>query len=248
MGLLPVTMDLNCDLGEGEPPDRTRALIETVTSVNIACGGHAGDLSSMERCVRLAMDRGARIGAHPGVAGAFGRGEVRIEPGALALLILHQASALQRVARALGARMQHIKLHGSLYHAADADPRLAAAYVETVRRWFPGVRIVGRAGGRVVRVARARGVPVWEEGFLDRAYRPDGSLVPRSGEGALISDPAIIRERIADLRAGRGLVAVDGRRLPLKPVTLCVHGDSPGALRIARLAARGLGRKSVASR
>ena len=234
-------LDLNCDLGEGEPFARTRALMRHATSVNVACGVHAGDAATMERCVRLAVELGVRVGAHPGVAGAFGRGEVKLTAGELQTLLLHQVGALHRLTEVHRVRLHHVKLHGSLYHAVERDVALGRCYVETLRHWFGGLPIYALAGGRVAALGRQLGVAIWEEAFADRAYRPDGSLLPRDEPGALLTRPAEITARVRELKAGRGLLAVDGSRLPLRPRTVCVHGDTPGALRLLAAAAGALG-------
>jgi len=234
-------MDLNCDLGEGEPAVRTRALMRWITSANIACRGHAGDGRSMEFCVRAAAARGVRIGAHPGTAAGFGREPTGITVAELERLLLHQVGALAVIARSARQAMAHVKLHGALYHAVESDGTLAAGYVATLGRWFPRLRVVARAGGRVAPIARRAGLAVWEEAFLDRGYRADGTLIPRGDAGALISDARVIRDRIRDVRSGRGLLTGSGGRLHITPGTWCVHADSPDAPRIARLAARELG-------
>lgn len=230
-------IDLNCDLGEGEPAIRTRALMGLVTSANVACGGHAGDARSMDFCVRLAGRHSVRIGAHPGLPGGFGRTEARVTSRDLQLLVLHQVSALATIARRQSQDLHHVKLHGHLYHATEGDPRLARAYVETIRCWFADLLIVALAGGRVVTLARESGVPVWEEGFADRGYRDDGSLVPRNEPGAVITGLKTVRQRLREMRAGQGIESVSGKRLPLRPETCCVHSDTPDALRLARTAA-----------
>src|SRR5436309_15056078 len=134
-----VKIDFNCDLGEGEPVARTRALMRWITSANVACGGHAGDLQTMERCVRLARQFKVRLGAHPGPWSRtdLGRGVVRVTPGELELLLIHQVSALDTVARRKGMTLHHIKLHGALYHATETNETLARRYVATVKRWWP---------------------------------------------------------------------------------------------------------------
>ena len=130
-------LDLNSDLGEGEPIARTRALMRWITSANVACGGHAGDAKSMQRCVRLAKQCGVRLGAHPGPwsRGDFGRSAIQITPEEFELLLLQQVGALERVARANGARLHHIKLHGALYHASEAQTEIGECYVKSVARW-----------------------------------------------------------------------------------------------------------------
>ncbi len=231
-------VDLNADLGEGEPWARTRALLRIVTSANIACGGHAGAVGSMERTVAAAAAAGVRVGAHPGLADGFGRGAADVDPEALRLLLLQQVGTLERIARRAGVRLHHVKLHGALYHAADARPDLADAFLGTLVRWFPRVRVYARPGGAVASRAPDHGARVWAEGFADRGYRSDGSLVPRGESGALLARPAEVADRIAGWRKGGGVRAVDGAMLPLAVRTWCVHGDTPGAVAMAR-AARG---------
>jgi UPF0271 protein len=237
-----MTLDLNCDLGEGEPAARTRALMRQVTSANVACGGHAGDLASMSRCARLALEFGVRLGAHPGPPGRadFGRAPVHASPAELALWVVQQAGALARVAGRFGLPLHHIKLHGALYHAAEADPALARSYAEAVREHFPGVKIYSLSGGRVARLARRAGIEVWEELFADRAYQADGRLVPRQQPGALLNTPDQVAARLADwIKTGR-IGTVDGGQVRLAARTCCVHGDTVGSVALARAARRAL--------
>ena len=233
-------LDLNCDLGEGEPLVRTRALMRWITSANIACGGHAGDAQSMRACVRLAKQLGVNVGAHPGPwsRADMGRSNVQITPAELDLLLLQQVSALESIARSEGVRLHHIKLHGALYHAVEADGSLARAYLRCVAQHWPKAKIFALAGGRVIREAKRLGVRCLAEGFADRAYQSTGQLVPRSEPGAVLQDLVQIVTRARDLRAGRGFSAAGGGRLPLRMETLCVHSDSPNALRMIRALAR----------
>ncbi|HEY8903786.1 MAG TPA: 5-oxoprolinase subunit PxpA [Chthoniobacterales bacterium] len=209
-------MILNADLGEHEPASRTRALMRLIDMANIACGGHAGSIVSMTRAVKLALACGVKIGAHPGLAVEFGRGEVAISLADLAMLVLQQTTALAAIAAREGARLHHIKLHGALYHATEKSQALAHAYIETVEKFFPKLKVVALAGGRVARLAGRRAMT---EVFAERGYRIDGTLIPRGESGDLIDDP---REVV--------------RRLPtLHGDTICIHADSPNALRIARV-------------
>ncbi|MBI3877968.1 MAG: LamB/YcsF family protein [Verrucomicrobia bacterium] len=229
-------LDLNCDLGEGEPLVRTRALMRCITSANVACGGHAGDTRTMTACVHLAKKNDVKLGAHPGAwsRGDFGRGEVRLTPDEFELLLLLQVGALERVARTHGVRLHHIKLHGALYHACERDARLRRHYVQTVKRWWPGVKIYALAGGSVIRAAQRAGVEVWEEAFADRAYRADGKLVPRNEPDAVLTNPSEILARVLALlnRIQTGNTN-DGHKLP-HAQTLCIHSDTPCALKVAR--------------
>jgi UPF0271 protein len=238
-----VKLDLNCDLGEGEPLRRTRALMRWITSANVACGGHAGDAATMEACVRLARQNGVWLGAHPGPWNrqTFGRHPIRISPDDLELLLLQQVSALEKIARAGGARLHHIKLHGALYHATDGNTALAKRYLAAVKRWWPAAVVYARAGGQVARHGRAGAVMVWEEGFVDRAYCDDGSLVPRNEPGALLTGVRAISERVRRLLFKGEVLSSTGNRLRLAPRTVCLHSDTPKAVEFARVTAGFLG-------
>ena len=234
--------DLNCDLGEGEPWARTRALLRQITSANVACGGHAGDALTMEGVVVEAKALGVRLGAHPGVPGAFGRGEVTLSPGQLQTLVLQQVGALDLLARRHGSRLHHIKLHGALYHAVENDKALGRAYVEAVTRWFPKVKIYARAGGLILTLAREVGVAAWAEGFIDRAYCANGQLVPRNQDGALLTRSREITERLREWRQTGGWKSLEGSWVAVPAQTLCLHGDTPGAVALARALRREMDR------
>ena len=233
-------LDLNSDLGEGEPAARTRALMRWITSANVACGGHAGDAKSMQRCVRLAKQCGVRLGAHPGPwsRGDFGRSAIQITPEEFELLLLQQVGALERVARANGARLHHIKLHGALYHASEAQSEIGEHYIESVARWWPQAIIYAKASGNVTRLAGRSRVKIWEEAFVDRGYESDGGLVPRNQPGALLMDIGAVIQRARIILEDGEVEALSGRRLPLHPQTLCVHSDTPGSPGIARAVRR----------
>ncbi len=235
--------DLNCDLGEGEPLARTHALMGCVTSVNIACGGHAGDIASMERCVSLAAERHLRIGAHPGPwdRQTQGRAAVQLSAEELELLLLHQVSALERICRQHKTRLHHIKLHGALYHLSESDLLIGQRYLQAVHHWWPQTKIYVRAGSWLVEKAKTLGVPVWREAFADRGYESDGRLVARTSPGALISKPQSVARRVDQLRRSAVLEAHDGTRLSLEAETICVHSDTPNALALAKAAAQALG-------
>src|SRR5688572_12623136 len=198
-----MNFDLNCDLGEGEPRAHTEALTRDITSANIARGGHAGTIETMERCVQLAKNYKVRSGAHPGPAdrSGFGRPDVEITPSELELLLVQQVGTLERIAEAHSVKLHHIKLHGGLYHATERDEQLAKAYLNVVRRWWPRLVVYALAGGTVARAAK--GIEVWEEAFLDRNYLDDGRLVPRSDSNALLKTRDEVRNRIEHLDDGR---------------------------------------------
>lgn len=232
--------DLNCDLGEGESPARTRALMRWITSANVACGGHAGNVRTMTACVRWAARHRVRIGAHPGLWSRhdFGRGPVTLTPQELETLLVHQISALHRIAADMDASLHHVKLHGALYHATETDPRLRRRFVESVGRWWPDLKIYALAGGKVASLARRQGVPVVEEGFLDRAYLDARTLAPRSGPDALWTDARQLVARLLHWHRSGTLISTSGRPHRLDVATWCVHADTPGAARLARVVAR----------
>jgi len=227
-------LNLNCDLGEGESIRRTRALMRWITSANIAAGGHAGDAQSMTVCARLAREFKVHAGAHPGLPSRddFGRGAVELTPRELKLLLLHQVGGLERVARHEGVRVHHIKLHGALYHATETNAALRRGFLEAIRTWWPKLEIYALAGGRVACQARRWGLKVREEGFIDRGYRDDGSLVPRSELGALLPEPAQARLRLEEWMRNGTIITVTGRRLRLRVDTWCVHSDTAGSLAV----------------
>jgi len=229
-------IDLNCDLGEGEPLSRTRALMRWITSANVACGGHAGDLPTMDACVRLTKQFGVQLGAHPGPFSRtdFGRGRVVLMPDEFELLLLQQVGALERVAHRHDVKLHHIKLHGGLYHASEENAALGRRFVEVVRRWWPGCVIYVRSGGRVATRARRAGIEAWEEAFADRNYRDDGSLVPRERPNAVIASIPIVRERMKRLLTTGEMDSTSGRTLRLKPGTICLHSDTLNAPRLAK--------------
>ena len=231
-----MSIDLNCDLGEGESPRRTEALLRRVTSCNIACGVHAGSVETMALCIKHAKRFGVRIGAHPGAPGAFGRGEVLWSVAEFSRQVVEQASALLKQVRQSGATLHHVKLHGSLYHRTEQDPSFAESYLKAMASMFPGVIVYGLAGGRVATEARRYGIVVWEEAFLDRGYQANGALIPRRQPGADFSGAAALRRRLDEVIRQGGLILPGGSVIHAQ--TYCLHGDHQESLRNATLAAR----------
>lgn len=228
-------IDINCDLGEGEPEPRTGALMARVDSVNIACGAHAGDAATMRRCLTLARRWNVRVGAHPGLPDREGfgrRGAGDLGVAGLKALLAEQVGALEHWARTEGVRLHHVKLHGALYHEVESRPDLARALLDWMAVEHPGVRLYARAGGGVLSAAResASGVEVWPEGFLDRAYRKDGTLVPREQPGALLEGTRTVLSRWRDLRERGGVWSIEGCWVPLMVRTVCLHGDGAESL------------------
>jgi 5-oxoprolinase (ATP-hydrolysing) subunit A len=226
-----LTIDLNCDLGEGGPHDAE--LMPLVSSANIACGGHACDAATMAAAVALARRHGVAIGGHPGHVDRehFGRRELPITPAEAAALVIDQVAALEALA---GEPPRHVKLHGGLYHQVGRDEALGEAVVQAILARWPCMVLVAFAGSPLVAVARRHGLAVAEEAFLDRAYAADGSLLPRSQPGAMIDDPHEAAARAVRLVCEGVVEAIDGRRLPITADTLCIHGDGATSLAIAR--------------
>lgn len=231
-------LDLNADLGEGESVRRTRALMRRITSCNIACGVHAGSLPEMKRCVELAVEQGVRVGAHPGAPGEMGRGRVTWSVDEFQRGIATQTRGIRDLANQHQVSLHHIKLHGALYHCVERQAEYRDAFLESVARHFPGIIVYALAGGQVVAAARAQGIDVWEEGFLDRGYRDDGTLIPRGERGAILEEVTALRARVHELARHGGIRLGSGNWL--RPRTLCLHGDHPDSVRIAALASHGL--------
>jgi UPF0271 protein len=217
-----MNIDLNCDMGELEDAPHEAALMAYITSANIACGGHAGDAQTMERTARLALERGVRIGAHPGYPDRenFGRLEIAMTPEAIADTVHAQIARLDEVVRRLGGAIVHVKPHGALYNVAVRNPEVARAIALGVARWSPRCTLFGLAGSPMLDVWRTMGMTVAGEAFADRRYEPDGALRSRKFPDALITDPQEAAAQALRL-ARQGLAD-----------TICVHGDTPGSVAI----------------
>jgi 5-oxoprolinase (ATP-hydrolysing) subunit A len=219
-----MNIDLNCDMGELDDAAHEAALMGYITSANIACGGHAGDSRTMERTARLALERGVRIGAHPGYPDRenFGRLEIAMTPEAIADEVYAQIRRLDDIVLSFGSTMFHVKPHGALYNVAVRNREVARAIALGAARCNPGATLFGLAGSPMLDVWREMGMTVAGEAFADRRYEADGTLRPRKFPDALITDP---REAAAQaLRFARQGLAE----------TICVHGDTPGAVEILR--------------
>ena len=233
----PPTLDLNCDLAEGEPPEHTAALMKLISSANIACGGHAGDDRSMNHAIQLAQQGGVHIGAHPGLPGNFGRGPVEtLSVDAFLSEVRPQIQRCLDQVTAAGGHLHHVKLHGALYHATEHTPALRTAYISLLHDLCPEAVVYALASGQTVAAARVSGLQAWDEAFLDRAYGSDGHLIPRDQPGAVLTDPEIITTRVAALRRGAPIASIDGTPLSLGAQTLCLHGDTPDSLRLLQAA------------
>jgi len=232
------SIDLNADLGEGfgiwELGDDD-AMLDIVTSANLACGFHAGNPVGLSRTCRSATARGVRIGAQVGyfdLAG-FGRRRIDVEPAELTADVIYQIGALQALARAAGTTLGYVKPHGALYNTIVTDNDQARAVAEAVYAADPALPVLGLAGSVFFSEARRLGLRTVAEGFADRAYRSDGQLVPRSNAGAVLHDPAQIAERVLSMVKTGSVIAVDGSVVAIEVESVCVHGDSPGAVQIA---------------
>jgi UPF0271 protein len=228
-------LDLNADVGEGDPR-ADAALIPLVTSVNVACGLHAGDAQTMRATVALAMRNGVAVGAHPGFNDreGFGRRRQQLTASEIRDLLLSQLGALDAIAHTEGTTLHHVKPHGALYNQAETDDALAVAIVAAIRVFDPTLRLVGRAGSAMERAARGASHPFLAEAFADRRYRADGTLLPRSEPGAVLADVEAVAQQVRALVTDGEVRASDGSRVEVSFQTLCVHGDTPGAATLAR--------------
>lgn len=231
-------IDLNADLGEGFGVWRLGdddAMLDIVTSANVACGFHAGDPAGLLRVCRSAATRGVRIGAqvsYRDLAG-FGRRFIDVAAEDLIADVVYQIGALQAIARASGSVVSYVKPHGALYNTIVTNGEQAAAVAEAVRLVDPGLPVLGMAGSVFFDEAARRGLRTVPEACVDRAYRPDGRLVSRREPGAVLHDPAAIAERVIAIVTSGRVTAVDGRPIVVSAESVCVHGDSPGAVQIA---------------
>ena len=230
------SIDLNSDLGEGAGSDM--ALMPLITSANIACGGHAGNENTMRTTVELAIRNKVAIGAHPGYPDRerFGRAAMEMPARELIESIRRQVDALAAVASRMGARVTHVKAHGALYNQGERDATIAQTIIFGVQAATGGheLVIVAPPGSAMVDEAKAMGMKVAREGFVDRAYEADGTLQSRSVAGSVLTNPAdAVRQALSFVKNG-GVTAVDGSFLNLAVDTLCLHGDTPGAPDIAR--------------
>jgi len=231
-------IDLNGDVGESFGAyqiGHDAALIPILTSANIACGFHAGDPGVMRATVALAREHGTAVGAHPGFPDlvGFGRREMKATPREVEDLVAYQIGALAAIAAAQGVRLSHVKPHGALYNMSARDADLADAIARAIASVDPSLRLFGLPGSKSLEAAQRHNVQVVSEAFADRAYRPDGSLVPRSERGSVIDDEAIVVKRAVAIARERMVIAADGTRVPLDVQTICVHGDTPGAALLA---------------
>ncbi|MEU3979814.1 5-oxoprolinase subunit PxpA [Streptomyces sp. NPDC026672] len=233
------SIDLNADLGEGFGRWRLtddERLLSVVTSANVACGFHAGDAATMRRVCDLAAARGVTIGAqvsYRDLAG-FGRRAMDVPPAELAAEVAYQIGALEVFARAAGARVGYVKPHGALYNRVVRDEEQAAAVVDGVLLADAALPVLGLPGSRLLALAEKAGLPAVTEAFADRAYTDAGTLVPRDRDGAVVTDPDTVVTRSLDLARSGAVTAHSGARIAVRARSLCLHGDTPGAVDLAR--------------
>ena len=244
------SIDLNSDVGESFGRwtlGDDAAILRSVSSANVACGFHAGDPGVIRRTCRDAAAANVAVGAHVGyrdLAG-FGRRFLDVAPVELADDVVYQLGALQALAAAEGARVRYVKPHGGLYNAIVHHTAQAQAVVDAVRAVDPGLPILGLPGSEVLRLAAAAGLRAVPEAFADRAYKPDGTLVSRSQPGAVLENPADVAEQVLRMATESSVRAVDGSLLKIQAESICVHGDSPGAVAMATAAKAALAEAGV---
>lgn len=241
-------IDLNADVGEGSGTAATASgagdapIMRSITSANVACGFHAGDPGVMRATVALAREHGVAVGAHPGFPDleGFGRRELQFSPRDVEDFLVYQIGALAAIAAAQGVRLRHVKPHGALFNMAARDRELAAAVARAAAVIDRELILFGLPGSALVEAGGRAGLRTAREGFADRAYQADGTLVPRSQAGAVIHDPAVVERRAVRMVLEGTVDAIDGSSVRVPLDTLCVHGDTPGAAALAARTRRAL--------
>jgi len=232
-------IDLNCDMGESYGAWKMGADAEVmpyITSANIACGFHGGDPATIRKTVHMAIDRGVAIGAHPSLPDlmGFGRRVMRISSQDMYDLVVYQAGAVEAFARAAGAKLHHVKCHGSLYNMAATDEGLSEAMANAVRDLGGGVKLYALSNSVMMKIAKKQNIPVYGEVFADRGYSDDGTLAPRDKPGGMIEDPAAsAKQALAMIEEGY-VASLSGKRVAVAADTMCLHGDQPGAVAFAQ--------------
>ncbi len=243
-------MDLNADLGESFGSwtmGDDASMFRIVSSANVACGFHAGDPLTMLDSCRAAFELDVRVGAHVGyrdLAG-FGRRSLDMTFDELFGDVLYQLGALDGMAHAVGASVDYVKPHGALYNRIVRDAEQAEAVVAAVHAYDPGLPVLGLPGSAWLTLAEEAGHPVFREAFVDRAYLPDGTLVPRTQEGAVLHDPDAVVAQAVRLATRKEVLAIDGTVVPVQADSLCIHGDTPGAVNMAAAVREGLEKAGV---
>jgi len=234
-----LAIDINSDVGESFGPYKMgndEELFPVITSANIACGFHAGDPSTIRKTLDLAAEHQVAIGAHPGYPDRlhFGRLPLPYSPSEIVDFVLYQIGALHLMAESAGLMLQHIKLHGALYHAAAEDRRLAELLLDALVGLRHSLVIVGPPGSVLQQESEDRGLDFAAEGFADRSYGDEGKLVPRGRPNSLLTDPHTAAQQALQIVKERTVMSISGKKMDLKVHTICIHGDTPGAAKIAR--------------
>ncbi|MBA3387290.1 MAG: LamB/YcsF family protein [Chthoniobacterales bacterium] len=231
---MSLSVDLNADLGEGAGHDDE--LLALVSSANIACGFHAGNPAMMRKSILTARERGVGVGAHPSFDDRenFGRRELLLPSDEIFALVVYQVGAFQAIAHSLGMEPQHVKPHGALYNMAARDEEIADGVVRAIRAVAPKLIVFAPGVSALARAAEANDVAIAREVFADRNYMPDGSLVPRERPDALLHDAVEAANRVFGMLRDNKVRAVDGSEIAVEPDTICIHGDTPGAVQFAR--------------
>ncbi len=238
-------LNLNADLGESFGPwemGNDAAMLDVVNSANVACGFHAGDPLVMLETVSTAASRGVSVGAHPSFPDlqGFGRRRMDVPLPELEAMIVYQIGALEACARVKGMRVTHVKPHGALSNIACADRKVADAVARAVHRLDPALILLAPAASQLIAAGRELGVPVVEEIFADRAYLDDGNLVPRSQPGAMVHGAEASLKHVMRMVEERALISINGKRIPVNPQSICVHGDNAEAVATAQAIREGL--------
>jgi len=256
MSAASLSIDLNGDVGEwdstaAEAAGRFQAdadLAVSLTSLNVACGGHAGDPGSMRRLARLARDRGLALGAHPSFPdrGGFGRHRMALPPAEIECLVFEQVSGLVRIAAEEGIDVGHVKPHGALYNLAATDAAVALCIARAVRRVNPRLVLVALSGSAAIGAAARAGLATASEVFSDRTYESDGSLTPRTLAGSLLTDPTAAAARLVRMIREGHVTSRQGTLVRVNAMTACIHGDTPGSADFARRLRRALTAAGIA--
>lgn len=243
-------IDLNCDMGESFGAwkmGNDTALLDHVTSANIACGFHAGDPTTIRKTVELALQKGVAVGAHPGYPDlqGFGRRSMTMKPDEVFDIVLYQVSAIKGICESLGGRLHHVKPHGALYNQAVNNSALSEAIVKAVAKVDQGLIYFGLAGSGMLTEAEKVGLKTAAEVFADRTYQPDGTLTPRSEPNALIHDTDRSIAQVLQMVESQTVTAANGKAVPITAETICIHGDGANALEFAKAIRKALAAADV---
>jgi UPF0271 protein len=247
----PPKIDINCDLGESYGAwkmGNDAEVMEFITSANIACGFHGGDPATIRQTVRLAVDRGVAVGAHPSLPDlqGFGRRVMKISPQDMYDLVVYQAGAVEAFARAAGVKLHHVKCHGALYNMAATDEGLSEAMARAVKDLGSGVILYALSNSLMMSVGKKQGIQVAGEVFADRGYSDDGTLAPRGKPGAMIEDADLAAERALAMIEKGYVTSLSGKPVPVSADTLCLHGDQPGAVTFAKAIRKAFSERGIA--